>query len=108
MGDEEIVQPAGAGHADLERGFEQRHALVEQFSRVVERDGLQESLRRQAGPAGEQLLQRGRRLADIRGQRLQRRLVAIVEADLLDDAADGFVVAALGRDVVFEDRGGMD
>ena len=105
VGDEEIVQAAGTGHAELERRFEQRHALVEQFSRVIERHRLQEGFRRQAGPAGEELLQPGRGLADIVRQCLQRRLVAVVEADLLDDAAHGLVVASCGRDVLLEDRG---
>ena len=68
---------------------------IEQPSRMVERHGLQEGLGRQAGPAGEQLLQAGRRFADFRRQRFERGLVAIVEADLLDDAADDLVVAAL-------------
>ena len=59
----------------------------------------------EAGPAREELLQPGRRLADLAGKRLQRRLVAIVEADLLDDPADGLVVAAGGRDVFLQDCG---
>ena len=70
---------------------------------MVERNRLQEAFGRQAGPACEQLLQAGRRLADFRGKRLQRGLVAIVEADLLDHPADGLVVGAVRRDVSFQD-----
>ena len=72
---------------------------------MVERNRLQEGLGRQTGPAGEQFLQAGRGLADLLGQNLQRGLVAIVEADLLDGAADHLIVAAFGRDVVLKDRG---
>jgi len=75
---------------------------------VVERHGLKETLRRQAGPAGEKLLQAAGRLADGLGQLLQRRLVAVVEADLLDDAAHDVVVAAAERHLVVEGDGGRD
>ena len=72
-------------------------------ARMVEGDGLQEGLWREAGPAGEQFLQAGRRLADFLGQYFQRGLVAIIEADLLDGAADDLIVAAFRRDVFLKD-----
>ncbi|ESW89906.1 hypothetical protein X772_06775 [Mesorhizobium sp. LSJC280B00] len=103
VGDEQIVQPAWAGHAEFERGFKQRHAGIEQLARMIEGDGLQKSLGRQAGPAGEQLLQPGRCLADLLGQHFQRRLVAIVEADLFDGTTDDFVVSTFRRDVFLKD-----
>ena len=77
--------------------------MVEQFSRMVERHGLQEGFRAEAGPAGEEFLQAGRRFADFLGKRLERGLVAIVEADLLDDTADDLVVAADRGDVALQD-----
>ena len=59
--DEQIVQPAGAGQADLVGGVEHARRGAQQLARVVERERLQERLRRQPAPAAEQMMQIGRR-----------------------------------------------
>ena len=105
MRHEEIVQAPWPRHAELIGGLKQRHSAIKQPACVVQRHGLQEALRRKPRPAGEKLLQRGRRFADLRRERLQRRLVAIVETDLLDHTADGVIVASLRRDVVLQNYG---
>src|SRR5690606_28876344 len=56
-------------------------------------------------PAGEELLQSAWRLADFVGQRFERGLFAIVEADLLDGAADDLIVVSRRRDVALQDCG---
>ena len=57
MGDEEIVQAAGAREPDFVSGVEQGDEVAQEVARVVERDRLQEGLRRQAGPAAEQVME---------------------------------------------------
>src|SRR5262245_544055 len=57
VGDEEIVQPARSGQADLERGIEHAGGVPQQSARVVERERLQEGLGRNARPAAEQTMQ---------------------------------------------------
>jgi hypothetical protein len=43
VGDEQIMQPPGAGQAEFVAGVEQRQAFVaEQPARMVQRDGLEE------------------------------------------------------------------
>src|SRR5690606_40282926 len=71
--------------------------------RASERDRLQECLRRQPRPAGEQLLQARRRLSQLVCELLQRRLLTIVEADLFNDPANHLVVTAGRRYIPFED-----
>ena len=71
MRDEQIVQTARAGQADLVGGVEQRQAVIQQAARMVHGDGLQEGFGRQTGPAGEKLLQRGRLKAGLVGQMRQ-------------------------------------
>ena len=57
--DEQIVQPAGAGQADLVGRVEHAGRRAQQLARVVERQRLQEGLRRQPAPAAEQMMQIG-------------------------------------------------
>ena len=61
VGDEQVVQPARAGQADLVGGVEHARGIAQQLARAVERQRLQERLRRQPGPAAEQVMQFGRR-----------------------------------------------
>ena len=57
VGDEQVVQPAGAGQADFVGGVEHARRIAQQLARAVERHRLQEGLRRQPGPAAEQVMQ---------------------------------------------------
>ena len=61
VGDEQIVQPARPGQADLVGGVEHARGIAQQLARMIERERLQERLRRQPGPAAEQMMQFGRR-----------------------------------------------
>ncbi len=74
--DEEIVQAAGAGQADLVGGVEHAGAVAQQRSGVVERDGLQEGLWREPGPALEEMMEVRGRQADMGGDLLDLRLAA--------------------------------
>ena len=77
MGHEQVVQATGAGQADLNAGLKQRHRLLaQQAFGVVERDSLEKSLGRQAGPAGERFLELRRRLLQTRCDVLERGLLA--------------------------------
>ena len=64
VGDEQIVQAAGPGQPDLVGGVEHARGIAQQRARMIERDRLQEGLRRQAGPAAEQVMQLAGRHAD--------------------------------------------
>ena len=86
--DEEVVQPARAGEPDLVGGVEHGRGLLQQRARMVERQRLQEGLRRKPGPAREELLQPRRLHADLCGDRLERRLVAPVRGDVFDHLTD--------------------
>ena len=61
MGDEQIVQPARARQAEVERGIEHAGGIAQQALGVVERQRLHEGLWRQPGPAAEQMVQLIRR-----------------------------------------------
>ena len=96
VGDEQIVQAAGTGEADLVAGVEDGSGIGQQAAGMVERHRLEEALRRQAGPAGEQALQR--RAASGRPPRRSPRARAgraSCARDELDGAADDLVVASL-------------
>ncbi len=95
MGDEEVVQPARTRQADLVGGIEDGGGIGKQRARVVEGQRLQEALRRQAGPAGEQALEGERLEADMIGDALERRLVPPLPRNELDSAAHGFVIRHL-------------
>ena len=58
VGDEEVVQPAGPGQADLVGRVEHGGGIGEQRAGMVEGERLDEGLRRQPRPAGEKPLQR--------------------------------------------------
>ena len=93
VGDEQVVQPAGAGEADLVGRVEHARAIAQQLARIVERDRLQEGLRRQPGPAAEQVVQLVRRHADRMRDLLDLGLRAPVLGNVGDGAAhDGVVV----------------
>ena len=93
VGDEQVVQPARAGEADLVGRVEHACRIAQQLARIVERDRLQEGLRRQPGPAAEQVMQLVRRDADGVRDLLDLGLGAPVFGDVGDRAAhDGVVV----------------
>ena len=106
VGDEEIVQPAGAGQADLVGRVENRSRIGEQRAGMIEGQRLDEALRRQARPAGEQALQGERLQPDMAGDALQRRLLAPAPRDELDGAANDFVVGHAGFDRAWAGMGG--
>ena len=92
MGDEQIVQPAGAGQADFVGGVEHARGVAQQLPRAVERERLQERLRRQPGPAAEQVMQFGRRDAGGLGDGFDFGLLAPMAADMADGAAHHVVI----------------
>ena len=51
VGDEEVVQPARAGEADVIGRVEHGRRIAQKFARALDGDRLQERLRRQPGPA---------------------------------------------------------
>ena len=57
MGDEEIVQAAGSRQPDLIGGIEHACGLPQQLAGMVESESRDEFLRRQPGPAAEQMMQ---------------------------------------------------
>ncbi len=100
MGDEQIVQAARPGHANLDRGFEQRQILfAQQPLGMIQRYGLQECLGRQAGPASEGLLQLRRRLAEPCGNGFEGGLLAIIQRQKLDNPAHRLVIGSDRGDV---------
>ena len=96
VGDEQIVQPAGAGQADLVGGVEHACRGTQQVARVAQRERLQEGLRRQPAPAAEQMMQVGRRDAGGVGDRLDLGLRAPIAADMGDGAAHHVVIGRRG------------
>ena len=56
MRHEQIVQPSRAGQADFISGVEYAGGIAQQLPRAVQRQRLQERLRRQPGPATEQVM----------------------------------------------------
>ena len=92
VGDEEVVQAARAGQADLVGRVEHARRVGEERLGVVERDRLQEGLRRQPAPAPEEVVHMGGRQPDMGGDRLERGLVAPALGDEGDDAAHALVI----------------
>ena len=97
VGDEQIVQPARAGQADFVGGVQHARRGAQQVARVVERERLQEGLRRQPAPAAEQMMQLGRRDAGGVGDGVDLGLRAPVAADMGDGAAHDVVIGRGGR-----------
>lgn len=93
MLDEEVVQAARAGEAEVVARLEERRPAGEELSRVVQRHRLEERFRREPGPAREEPAQREGRDADRGGDRLDRGLVAPFEADEFDRLPDEVVIA---------------
>ena len=83
----------GPGEADLVGRVEHARRVGEQRLGVVERDRLQEGLRREPAPAPEEVVHMGRREADMLGDRFERGLVAPALRDEGDDAPHALVVA---------------
>ena len=94
MRDEEIVQPAGPGKAHLVGRVEHGGGLLQQGARVIERDRLQEILRRHPGPAAEKMMQFGRADTGSFRDRFDLGLHAPVAANMSDGAADDFVIVS--------------
>ncbi len=97
VGDEQVMQPARAGKADVIGRVEHARRVAQEFPRALDGDGLQERLRRQPRPALENVLEVRSRKADMVGDRLDRRLIAIAPGDELDRALDDGVIGAGGR-----------
>ena len=57
MGDEEIMQAPRPGQSDIQRCIENAGAVLQHGAGMVEGQGLQKGLGRQARPAGEEPLQ---------------------------------------------------
>src|SRR5271165_5708956 len=93
------MEPARAGEADVVSGVKHARRIAQKLARPLDGDRLEERLRRQPGPALEHVLEMGGREADMAGDRLDRRLVAIAFGDELDRALDGGVIRAGGRGV---------
>src|SRR5262249_62045966 len=56
VGDEQVVQPAGAGEADLVARVEHARGVAQQLARMVERQRLYERLACQPAPAAEPMI----------------------------------------------------
>ena len=65
MGDEQVMQPARAGKADVVGRVEHARRIAQEFARALDGDGLQKRLRRQPGPALENMLEVRSRKADM-------------------------------------------
>ena len=96
MGDEQIVQPARARQAGVERGVEHAGGIAQQALGMVERQRLHEGLWRQPGPAAEQMVQFVRRDAGGIRHRFDGRLRAPVLRDEGDGAPHRIIVAERG------------
>ena len=94
VGDEEVVQPARAGKTDVVGGVEHAGGVTQQFPRALDGDRLQERLRRQPRPALEDVLKVRGREADVRGDGLDRGLVAPARRNEFDRISDRGVVGA--------------
>ena len=94
MGDEEIMQAAGAGQAHLIGGVEDARGLAQQASRMVKRERRHERLRRQSGPAAEQMVQLGGRDPAGIGNLPDVRLGAPVFGDEGDGAAHHRIIVS--------------
>ena len=98
VGDEQVVQAARAGEADVISRVEHARRIAQQFPSALDGDRLQEGFGREAGPALEDVLEVRRRKADMACDRLDRRLIAIAPGDELDRALDSGVIGASGRE----------
>ena len=99
VGDEEVVQAAGAGEADLVACFEHARGFPQQAPRAVERECRHEFLRGQPCPAAKQVVQFVRGDAAGVGDRFDLGLATPVLRDEGDGAThDGIVVDGRGRE----------
>ena len=73
MGDEEVVQPARPGKADVVGGVEHARRIAQQFARALDGDRLQKGLRRQPRPALEDVLKVRSGEADVVGDGARSR-----------------------------------
>ena len=96
MGDEQVMQPARARQARVERGIEHAGGIAQQALRMVQGERLHESLWRQPGPAAEQMVQFIRRHGGSIRHRLDGRLRPPVLRDEGDGAAHRVVIAQRG------------
>ena len=93
MGDEQIMQPAGARKTQFVARVKQWQIAGKQPLGVIEGNGLQKRLGRKPGPAGEQFLQLRRRLSNRIGERIEIGLILPVFGDQFDHPAHGLIVA---------------
>src|SRR5690349_19197634 len=113
MGDEQVVQPAGTGKANLVGRVEDACAVTQQVSRAVESEGLEERLWGEPGPAAEQVMKFGRRDAGGFGDLLDLGLRAPVALDMGDGAANDVIVSGRGaerrevRQISWREHGGL-
>jgi len=96
MGDEQIVQPPGAGQAGVERGVQNACGIAQKALGVIESQRLHERLGRQSGPAAEQVVQLVRGQAGGLRHRLDGRLRAPMLGDEGDRAPHRIIVAQRG------------
>jgi hypothetical protein len=92
MGDEQVVQPAGAGKAKLEACIEHIRRLMQDRAGMVERHRCKKVLGRQTAPAAEQIGKRARGRPCSLGDRLDARLRVEVLRDKGDRPPHGLIV----------------
>ncbi len=98
VGDEQVVQTARAGQADFVGGVEHARRVAQQLPCAVERQRLQKRLRRQPGPAAEQVMQFGRCDAGGFGDGFDFGLLAPVAADVADRLAHDVIIGSGGSE----------
>ncbi|MPN30787.1 hypothetical protein SDC9_178258 [bioreactor metagenome] len=100
--DHQVVQPAVAAEAGVERDAQRIGGSAQAAAGVFAGQVLDETLRRDARPFGENALEMGRAEADDGGQFGQRRLAARVAAQMDDGPGDDVVMAAGGGEIVHD------
>ena len=93
-GDEQVMEPAGAGQPGIEGGVEAARAVAAQGrAGLFEAQIAGEAFRADAGPAGEHPLEMERAEMHRRGDLVERRRVITVRRDMGDGRLDPAVVA---------------
>ena len=92
---EEIMQASGTGEAKLVGGVQQAGAVLQQGLRVIEREGLQEGLRRDAGEAAEEMVEMRFRQADMRRDLVETGLPAPAGRHVFQRPAHAIIVRRL-------------
>ncbi len=92
MGHEQVVQPARTAQPDLVGGVEHAGGIAQQIARVIERQRGKEILRRQPGPAAEQMMQFGRRHLGSFRDGVDIGLLAPIAADMGDGSTHHVVI----------------